>query len=111
MLVMIFRDRNDAGRKLARLLKDRYGGEEGVVYALPRGGVPLAVVVAKELEMPLDLVIPRKIGHPGNPEYAICGITEAGELFCNESEREYLDQDWLQRRVIRDDVIAGCSVQ
>lgn len=60
MLVMIFRDRNDAGRKLARLLKDRYGGEEGVVYALPRGGVPLAVVVAKELEMPLDLVTPRK---------------------------------------------------
>ncbi len=96
---MIFHDRNDAGRKLARLLKDRYGGEEGVVYALPRGGVPLAVVVARELEMPLDLVIPRKIGHPGNPEYAVCAITEAGELFCSESEREYIDQDWLQRRV------------
>jgi len=69
------------------------------------------VLVAKELEMPLDLVTPRKIGHPGNPEYAICAITEAGELFCNESVREYLDQDWLQRRVIRGGVIAGCYVQ
>lgn len=36
---------------------------------------------------------------------------DAGELFCNESVREYLDQDWLQRRVIIYDVIAGCSVQ
>lgn len=97
---MIFRDRHDAGRQLASLLEDRYCGEEGVVYALPRGGVPLAALVAKALQMPMDLVIPRKIGHPNNPEYAICAVAEGGELLCNESEREYVDESWLQRQVI-----------
>lgn len=96
---MIFDNREDAGRRLAKLLSGGYGGRDGVVYALPRGGVPLGVAVARELHMPLDLVIPRKIGHPGNPEYAICAVTESGELLCNELERARVDKDWLERRV------------
>ncbi|TNE77440.1 MAG: phosphoribosyl transferase [Gammaproteobacteria bacterium] len=95
---MMFRNREEAGGRLAGLLAERYRDAEGVVYALPRGGVPLGAAVARELQMPLDLVIPRKIGHPGNPEYAVCAVTEGGELLCDEFERTYLDEDWLARR-------------
>lgn len=93
-----FMDRGDAGRRLARLL-DRYRGLPGVVYALPRGGVVTATEVAKYLEMPLDLVIPRKIGHPLQPEYAICAVAECGELACNPREVERVDPQWLARAV------------
>lgn len=96
---MMFRNREEAGRRLAGLLAERYRDTEGVVYALPRGGVPLGAAVARELQMPLDLVIPRKIGHPGNPEYAVCAVTEAGEVLCDEFERARLDEGWLAFRV------------
>jgi predicted phosphoribosyltransferase len=69
------------------------------VYALPRGGVPLGVEVAKALHMPLDLIIPRKIGHPSNPEYAICAVGESGALVCNEAEVSRVDQEWFQQQV------------
>ena len=69
------------------------------MYALPRGGVPLGVEVAKALHMPLDLIIPRKIGHPSNPEYAICAVGESGALVCNEAELSRVDQEWFQKQV------------
>ena len=62
-----FRDRVDAGRRLAALLT-RYKNQDAVVYALPRGGVPVAKEIADALNCPLDLIIIRKIGHPWNPE-------------------------------------------
>jgi len=96
---MRFRDRQDAGRQLAEALKEKYGGAEGVVYPLPRGGIPLGLEVARVLEMPLGLIIPRKIGHPFNPEYAICAVSEGGETVCNERELEKLDKKWFEQRV------------
>jgi putative phosphoribosyl transferase len=70
-----FSDRADAGRQLAeRLAALRL--EEPLVYALPRGGVPVAVEVARRLGAPLDLVLVRKIGTPGNPEVALGAIVE-----------------------------------
>ncbi|HTW97093.1 MAG TPA: phosphoribosyltransferase family protein, partial [Candidatus Methylomirabilis sp.] len=92
-----FADRKDAGNKLSRALK-KYAGERTIIYALPRGGVVVGFVVAQALKAPLDLVITRKIGHPQNPEYAVCAITEAGELFCNEAEKAALDPIWLARQ-------------
>jgi len=96
---MLFRNRVDAGKRLATLLAEKYAGGDGVVYALPRGGVPLGLEVAHALDMPLDLIIPRKIGHPGNPEYAICAVTEQGETLCDEREQTLVDKDWLAHRV------------
>lgn len=93
---MRFRDRTDAGRRLAQAL-DRFRGQAGVVYALPRGGVPLGTEVARHLDMPLDLLIPRKIGHPFHPEYAICAVPEHGERVCNPREEERVDPAWLER--------------
>ncbi|MES1249716.1 MAG: phosphoribosyltransferase family protein [Chitinophaga rupis] len=70
----MFSDRKEAGKLLAEKLK-KYQGLPGVILAVPRGGVPVAYVVAKELGLPLDLVLTRKIGHPVNREYAIGAVS------------------------------------
>ena len=95
---MQFKNRTQAGIELAQALS-KYNNKDGVVYALPRGGVSLGVEVAKALHMPLDLIIPRKIGHPSNPEYAICAVSESGALVCNEIEVSRVDQKWFQQQV------------
>lgn len=96
-----FENRRDAGVRLAKALA-RYDGEDAVIYALPRGGVVLGAEVAKQLELPLALIIPRKIGHPENPEYAVCAVTEEGELVCNEEESSRLDPKWLKAAAKRE---------
>jgi predicted phosphoribosyltransferase len=72
-----FADRRDAGRRLARRLKP-LAAQSPVVVALPRGGVPVAQEVAKELDAPLDILVVRKLGAPHNPEYGIGAIAEGG---------------------------------
>jgi predicted phosphoribosyltransferase len=72
-----FRDRRDAGRRLAELLEP-YRRERPLVLALPRGGVPVAAEVARALGAPLDVVVVRKIGAPQNSEYAIGAVAEGG---------------------------------
>jgi len=74
---LVFADRRDAGRRLARVLRRRPIGP-AVVLAIPRGGVPVAAEVADALGMPLDVAIVRKVGAPQNPEYAIGAIAEGG---------------------------------
>jgi len=93
---MHFRDRTEAGRQLATAL-EQYKDQDCVVYPLPRGGVVLGVEIARHLNMPLDLIIPRKIGHPGNSEYAIGAITESGEMVCNQMEVSMLEPGWFER--------------
>lgn len=95
---MRFRDRVDAGRRLAEALK-KYRDQDGIVYALPRGGVVLGAEIARALRLPLDLIIPRKIGHPMSPEYAICAVVEEGEMVCNEWEVARVDPKWFKRVV------------
>jgi len=73
----VFSDRRDAGRRLARLLRD-YADEKPVVLALPRGGVPVAAPVAIAFGAPLDVVVVRKLGVPGQPELAMGAVVEAG---------------------------------
>lgn len=98
--VIRFRDRIDAGRRLAALLA-KYRGQDAVVYALPRGGVPVAKVIAEALNCPLDLIIIRKIGHPGNPEYALGAVTEDGLLVVNEEDLARVDQEWFRAEMQR----------
>lgn len=74
-----FRDRRDAGQRLgARLAALR--GQDVLVLALPRGGVPVAFEVARALSAPLDVLVARKLGAPGNPEYALGAVAEGGAL-------------------------------
>ena len=71
----MFRDRQEAGQKLGASL-DLLQLKDPIVLALPRGGVPVAAEVAKALKAPLDLVIVRKVGAPGNPELAVAAIVD-----------------------------------
>jgi putative phosphoribosyl transferase len=93
----MFQDRVDAGEKLVPGLR-KFQSEECVVMAIPRGGVVLGEVIAKELHCPLGLVLVRKIGHPNNPEYAVCAVSESG-MKCSEEEKSGLEDDWLKGKV------------
>lgn len=95
---MRFKNRSDAGKKLAKLLS-KYLKMDCVVYALPRGGVITGAEVAKTLACPLDLVITRKIGHPNLPEYAIAAVSEKGELVINPNEVAQINPDWFESEV------------
>jgi predicted phosphoribosyltransferase len=70
---VIFEDRRDAGHRLAEALAG-LRGTDAVVLGIPRGGVIVAEVVASELSLPLDVVVPRKIGAPGNPELGLGAV-------------------------------------
>lgn len=72
-----FRDREDAARQLAQALAP-WRGKHAVVYAIPRGAVPIAAILADELDADLDVVLTHKLGAPGNPEYAIGAVAESG---------------------------------
>lgn len=80
----LFRDRRDAGRRLAERLLD-YEGRDAVVLAIPRGGVPVGLEVAKRLGAQLDVIVPRKIPIPWNPEAGMGAITADGTTVLNES--------------------------
>jgi predicted phosphoribosyltransferase len=81
----MFTDRIEAGLQLASRLK-KYKGDPGVVLAVPRGGVPVAYAVAKELGFPMDIILTKKIGHPMNKEYAI-GAASLTDYFVIPHER------------------------
>ena len=95
---MRFVDRVDAGRQLGQRLLP-YRNEQGVVYALPRGGVPIGAEVARAIGWPLELIIARKIGHPGNPEYAIAAVTETGPIASNPHSLAAQDEHWFKQAV------------
>ncbi|MEK4032654.1 phosphoribosyltransferase family protein [Methylocystis sp. IM3] len=75
---MPFIDREEAGRRLAEELAPRVSGEDVVVFALPRGGAPVAAPIAEALNAPLDLALVRKIGAPYQPELAMGAVADSG---------------------------------
>lgn len=99
---MIFEDRADAGRRLApRLLK--YKDENPVVLAVPRGGVPVAFEIARALNAPLDVIIARKLGAPGQSELGIGAVTDGDhpDMILNRELLGALQvpRDYLQREI------------
>jgi putative phosphoribosyl transferase len=80
---MIFENRVQAGRALAARL-EHLRGQDVVVLGLPRGGVPVAYEVAKELHLPLDVIVVRKLGVPSQPELAMGAVGEGGVVVVNE---------------------------
>ncbi len=78
-----YRDRVDAGHKLADALLEYQQMKDVLVLALPRGGVPVAAVVARSLNAPLDVFIVRKLGVPGHQELAMGALAEGGKVFLN----------------------------
>jgi predicted phosphoribosyltransferase len=86
---MLFTDRVEAGKMLAAALTDFAGGAT-IVLAIPRGGVVLGYEIAKELRHPLDVIVPRKLGAPSNPELAIGAVTEDGIVMLDQRLVAYL---------------------
>lgn len=83
-LCMRFRDRKEAGRLLAQSLSEYSSRPDVIVLALPRGGVPVADEVAEALNAPLDILVVRKLGVPGQEELALGAIAAGGARVLNE---------------------------
>jgi len=80
----MFRNREEAGRILADELSRYRNDPTALILALPRGGVAVGYQLSLALHVPLDVFITRKIGAPGNPEYAIGAVTETGSHYLNQ---------------------------
>ena len=83
-MMAVFKDRFDAGRKLAGKLAGYKGQEDLLVLGLPRGGIPVAYEVAEELHAPLDIFLVRKLGLPGHEELAMGAIASGGVRVLNQ---------------------------
>jgi len=102
MIDAVFRDRDEAGAALAEAVTARVGGP-ATVLAIPRGGVAVALPVARALGAPLDVVISRKLGAPGNPELAIGAVAPGGVLVLHERAVRQLrvPADYIEREAER----------
>src|SRR5258708_3728857 len=107
----MFRDRIDAGRQLAVHVAGLGALENPIVLGLPRGGVPVAREVARAIGAPLDVLVVRKLGAPGNPEFAVGAIGADGVRVVDEralramgvseaalARIEHVELDELERR-------------
>lgn len=95
----MFKNRDEAGKKLAKALQAYKEDKNSLILGLPRGGIVVAASAAKLLKLPLDLTCPRKIGFPSYLEFAIGAITETGQSILNDEiinkfkiSQEYLNE-------------------
>ncbi|MBV0923599.1 phosphoribosyltransferase [Halomicroarcula limicola] len=95
----MFANRTEAGERLAAAIA-RANVDADIVLAIPRGGLPVGRAVADALDTPLDVVVARKVGAPGNPELAVAAVADDGTTWRNESligsfdlSPEYMDEE------------------
>lgn len=96
----MFTDRTDAGHRLADRLEAE-GITPALVLAIPRGGLPIARPVADRLDVPLDVVVARKIGAPWNPELAVGAVTSDGTTWLNDAivDDHSIDDTYLEEGI------------
>ena len=92
---MIFKDRFTAGKLLAKELKKYKNKKDAIVLAIPRGGLQIGFSIAKELNLNLDIILTKKIGYPGNPEYAIGAVSLTSEIV----EEQGISKDYIQNEI------------
>jgi predicted phosphoribosyltransferase len=97
---MAFRNREEAGRKLAERLS-RYRGAGAVVVAVPRGGVPVGRIVADHLQAELDVVLVCKITAPGNMGCAVGAVDESGQVTLTDYGRQHVPEEYIRREADR----------
>jgi predicted phosphoribosyltransferase len=90
---MLFQNRQEAGRALADRLMPLAGRNDVALFALPRGGVAVGAEIARALQLPLDVLIVRKIGAPGHEEFAIGALTETGDAVWNDVAFAFCEYD------------------
>lgn len=101
---MVFKDRVEAGKRLAEALRG-FRGKDVVVLGIPRGGVVVAREVAEALGSPLDVVVTRKIEAPGEPEFALGAVTQEGDVIMDRqaaeslgASKEYIDDQIRKKK-------------
>ena len=97
----MFRDRLEAGERLAAALEGYRGRKDAVVLAIPRGGLPVGAVVAEALELPLDVMLTKKIGHPENAEVAVGAVALSGEVIGPLAHEFGVPESYLRDRIRR----------
>jgi putative phosphoribosyl transferase len=102
----IFRNRSEAGRRLAASLRDYRNRDDVIVLALPRGGVPVGYEIAKALNAPLDVFVVRKVGLPWHEELAIGALASGGVRLLNEEliDAYHVDREDVERVMRREQV-------
>ncbi|WP_413999100.1 phosphoribosyltransferase [Flavobacterium sp. W1B] len=90
-------DRVEAGLLLSEKLK-KYKNSNSVVLAVPRGGVPIGAIIAKNLHLPLDIILSKKIGHPNNKEFAIGAVSIDSMII---DEHPEVPKQYIEKEVIR----------
>ncbi len=101
--MMRFRDRRDAGEKLAEAVAPKLQEVSDVlILGIPRGGVVVGDVLAERLGLPLDVVAVEKVGAPWNPELAIGAVGEGDALWLDESLSSMLGPGWLEEAIERE---------
>lgn len=98
---MVFKNREEAGKKLAVKLKDFQNKKNLVVLAIPRGGLAIGKQLSQALNCSLDIIVTKKIGAPGNPELAIGAVGAVGEPVINEelAVRVGADEEYLEKEI------------
>lgn len=96
---MRFQDRHEAGIKLAELLKKYKDNKDAIVLAIPRGGIEIGYEIAKSLNLKLDVIVTKKIGLPGDEEFAIGSVTPDKKVMLNEETIKIynVSNDYLSR--------------
>jgi putative phosphoribosyl transferase len=94
---MLFKDRYDAALKLIPYL-EKYRHEPGIVFAVPRGGVPIGYHIAKNYNLPLELLLTKKIGHPWNKELAIGAVSLEDDII---DEHHHIPQSHIEKEIAK----------
>ncbi len=91
----MFHDRYEAGKSLSHRLIRYKNKKDALVLGIPRGGIVVASVLAQELNLPLEVALSKKIGYPGNEEYAIGAVTLFGEIV----DENFKDKGYIRKEV------------
>lgn len=94
----MFKNREEAALLLSEKLI-KYKNKNGIILAVPRGGVPLGHVVARQLNLPLEIILSKKIGHPLNPEFAIGSVSLNGSVMSEHNSN--IDKEYFEREARR----------
>ncbi|MBI2208394.1 phosphoribosyltransferase [Candidatus Woesearchaeota archaeon] len=96
---MLFSNRREAGKKLAERLKKYKGKKDAIILGIPRGGIEAAFEAAKELRVPLSVLVTKKIGYPSDPEFAIGAVGPGGHYKISEGYAAEAGKDYIKNAV------------
>ena len=96
---MIFKDRHEAGQKLAEKLKKLKNKKDVIVLGIPRGGVEVAFNIAKTLKVPLNIIVTKKIGHPFESEFAIGAVSPGRHYSINKEYQTEAGEEYIKNTV------------